>query len=302
MNTTPDDAPPSAHLRSFDQVAREDLRRFDVGIGPWNARSRLAIERRMTHHRCESVLDLGCGPGTFAETLRHRQSPASYCGIDSSPALLALAIERHVDQFAASRPGRREPPRRFERADLAGPLPIAGEQFDAVVVRHVLEHVVPGWGTILETALRAARKVVFVAFSQPLSGRPEAIPTDEYLGLRRWSLPRSAFEGIVAANRFHVDQVVVGFDGPRPEVERNEVLVVLRPLPPITSAPMNDHAADTPQPVGHVGFIPHPQPSPELARAISSGRVDVSPAMTEKIRSMPSSEPPPAAPADVAGD
>lgn len=302
MNTTPDDAPPSKHLRSFDQVAREDLRRFDIGIGPWNARSRLAIERRMAFYHCLSVLDLGCGPGTFAQTLRNSMSPASYCGVDSSPALLALAVTRHVDPHAESRIGRKEPPRRFERADLAGPLPIAGEQFDAVVVRHVLEHVVPGWGTILETALRAARKVVFVACSQPLSGRTEAIPTDEYLGLRRWALPRSVFESIVAANRFHVEQVVVGFDGPHPEVERNEVLFVLRPMPPITSAPMNDNAEAKPQPFGHVGVIPQPQPSLELSRAIASGRVDVSPAMSKKILSMPSSEPPPAPLADVAGD
>mgnify|MGYP001578629523 CR=1 FL=1 len=268
----------------------------------------------MASYRCMSVLDLGCGPGTFAQTLRNRESPASYCGLDSSPALLALAVERHVDQHAESRIGRKEPSRRFERADLTERL--AALDFDAVVLRHVLEHVVPGWGRVLGNALLAARKVVFVAFSQPMSGRSEAIPTDEYLGLRRWSLPRSAFEAIVAAHRFHVEQVVAGFDGPHPEVERNEVLVVLRPLPPITSAPMNDNEvtkdssrddwsdanAASFNSAGHVGIVPQPQPSPELARAIASGRVDVSPAMREKIRSMPSSEPPPATLADVAGD
>lgn len=58
------------------------------------------IRRMVTRHRLRRILDVGCGPGLFAEELRRsRALPAdgSYAGIDVSPAAVELARKRFAE-------------------------------------------------------------------------------------------------------------------------------------------------------------------------------------------------------------
>jgi SAM-dependent methyltransferase len=70
------------------------------------------------------VLDLGCGPGLYLESLRLIAPNAVYYGLDFSAGML----EKH--------PGRRS----IVQADSQD-LPFATEQFDVVMANHMLYHV-----------------------------------------------------------------------------------------------------------------------------------------------------------------
>lgn len=81
-----------------------------------------------------SVLDVGCGHGRFAALVRERARGASYCGIDASQELLALARQR-ADLPASAR---------FERVDvIAEPEAIPHGPFDLIGMFGVIHHV-PG--------------------------------------------------------------------------------------------------------------------------------------------------------------
>ena len=74
------------------------------------------------------VLDLGCGPGQFAEFLAGRLPGAAYCGIDFSGVAIAQARQR-VPAF------------RFEQRELPLGAFVDLPPFDVVVCTEVLEHV-----------------------------------------------------------------------------------------------------------------------------------------------------------------
>jgi SAM-dependent methyltransferase len=81
-----------------------------------------------------AVLDVGCGHGRFAALLRERAPAASYCGVDASEELLALARAR-ADLPAAAR---------FERVDvIADAAAIPRGAFDLIGMFGVVHHV-PG--------------------------------------------------------------------------------------------------------------------------------------------------------------
>ena len=94
--------------------------------------SRLANER-LTDATLELVslagrtlIDVGCGDGTYTSELARRGSPAEVVGIDPSPGAVEVAARRYPDL-------------RFEVGD-AGWLESTAERFDVAVARGVLHH------------------------------------------------------------------------------------------------------------------------------------------------------------------
>lgn len=79
---------------------------------------------RVRWHGDEQVLDLGCGPGRYAEALHDRAANTRYFGLDFSGGMLA----RHPD------------PAHVTQAD-AQLLPFADNTFDVVMANHMLYHV-----------------------------------------------------------------------------------------------------------------------------------------------------------------
>src|SRR5687767_8497177 len=89
-------------------------------------------------------LDVGCGTGALTEAVLEAADPITVVGIDPSPAFLAAAQARISDPRA-----------RFEIGD-ARALPVASDDYDAVVAGLVLNFV-PDPAPAVAEMVRAAR-------------------------------------------------------------------------------------------------------------------------------------------------
>jgi SAM-dependent methyltransferase len=120
-----------------------------------------------------SVLDVGCGNGVMFEMIREKELDLDYLGIDVTEKLLRVAREL----FPADA-------RRFRRMSLYD-LKKLRRKFDAVVCRHVLEHL-PDYIPAVQYLYSCARKKLIIVFflpPQPLSSgrkRDEKFERDFY--------------------------------------------------------------------------------------------------------------------------
>jgi SAM-dependent methyltransferase len=97
----------------------------------------------------DTVLDAGCGSGYFYHSLRSRQVPVEYYGIDAAPSLVAIG-QRIMPEFGL--PADRIQLLRIE--DLAGSV-------DHVVCLSVLANI-DNYHRPLERLLQCARKTVII--------------------------------------------------------------------------------------------------------------------------------------------
>ena len=100
----------------------------------------------------ESVLDVGCGPGFYAQELLEVVGPdGRVVGIDASPEMLAAATARCARHANVA----------FHRGDATA-LPVADASFDAALCVQVLEYVPDATGALAEIrrALRPGGRAV----------------------------------------------------------------------------------------------------------------------------------------------
>jgi SAM-dependent methyltransferase len=102
-----------------------------------------------------SVLDVGCGTGVMFELIRERRPELDYLGIDVTPQFIAAAR----DLFPADA-GRFREGSLYELDRLPG-------TFDAVLSRHVLEHLPDYTPAVQHLYQRARRKVIIVFYLPP---------------------------------------------------------------------------------------------------------------------------------------
>ena len=106
-----------------------------------------------------SVLDVGCGNGVMFEMIRERRLDLDYLGVDVTEKLLQVARQL----FPADA-------HRFRQMSLYD-LKKLRRKFDAVVCRHVLEHLPDYVPAVQHLYSRARKKLILVFFlpPQPLS-------------------------------------------------------------------------------------------------------------------------------------
>src|SRR6266576_1935476 len=106
-----------------------------------------------------SVLDVGCGNGVMFEMIRERRLDLDYLGIDVTENLLQVARQL----FPADA-------HRFRQMSLYD-LKTLRRKFDAVVCRHVLEHLPDYVPAVQHLYSRAKKKLILVFYlpPQPLS-------------------------------------------------------------------------------------------------------------------------------------
>jgi len=193
-------------IEQFSRVAKipHAWQQFVAGIGAWSAPSRLIAAREC--RGAASVIDLGCGPCVFAETLERCWAQAKLDNVLSTPPPepLYLGIDGSEEMLLEAK--RRNPARRVLLKDVcADDLPTyaaraldqrawiegAGEdaklRADVVVMRHVLEHLQDPLPALCNALVLARRKVVLVFSQVPLLELSYSVRTDDYLGCTRWA-------------------------------------------------------------------------------------------------------------------
>jgi SAM-dependent methyltransferase len=102
-----------------------------------------------------SVLDVGCGTGVMFELIRERRPDLDYLGIDVTAQFVAAARERFPADAA-----------RFREGSLYDLNRLPGE-FDAVLCRHILEHLPDYTPAVQHMYARARRKLILVFYLPP---------------------------------------------------------------------------------------------------------------------------------------
>lgn len=184
---------------SFDAIAADpaSLRSFLACIGSSAAASRMRAAGLICESLCNSVVDAGCGPGLFFRTLADvcvGTLVPQYVGVDPVAKLLAIAADTYtlpIEPVIRTSPCAFGPGWSTHYLVHGDPLAqLAGAErcADAVLLRHVVEHV-PDPLPLLRAAARAARRLVVVVVSQETrsAGIPRSLLTDTHLGALRWS-------------------------------------------------------------------------------------------------------------------
>lgn len=119
---------PAARWRVFSRIY-DPVLALTMREGRFRNALRERVEEALP--RGGSVLDLGCGTGTFAISLAASRPDAEVVGIDGDPEILELARAKQGANAVEWREG------------LAGSLPFEQGRFDVVTTSLVLHHLLP---------------------------------------------------------------------------------------------------------------------------------------------------------------
>lgn len=136
---------------------------------------RAVIRETLKEQNIQSVLDVGCGTGT--EYRSYTSDPqlqnVKYVGVDRSVRMIYVAKNRAPEGI-------------FVQGDLNA-LPFDDNTFDAVVLKHVLEHQPDGYIQAVQEAVRVAKMCVLVDFFHtPLPIVPDIYQTDRQGYANNW--------------------------------------------------------------------------------------------------------------------
>lgn len=165
-------------VRRFDEIAKSELEweRFRVSIGEANAPSRLTAAAVFA--ACGHVLDIGCGPGVFRQSLDivFQEDPdfaPEYTGCDASLAMIDRATAGLPDDLFLRAPAEK--------------LPFKERRYDGVLIRHLLEHLENPRQALAE-AMRVCSDRLVLVFSQwPTFSAPTRLMVDTDMRVPRFA-------------------------------------------------------------------------------------------------------------------
>ena len=186
---------------AFDESRARQLdtlyRRRDV------RRRRALVREALAARAGERVLDVGCGPGFYAEELLGEIGPeGSVVGIDASPDMLAVAARRCAGHANVE----------FREGEATA-LPVEASDFDAALCVQVLEYVADPTTALaqMHRALRPGGRAVVWDIDWATVSWHSADPDRMARVLRAWddhlthpSLPRTLSARLRAAGFSHV--------------------------------------------------------------------------------------------------
>lgn len=133
----------------WDTTSSDRLQQIVDNLSNPDTPERKKIRQILTDNNIRSVLDSGCGPGTELRSYQNVGMDLKYVGIDISEKMLKIARERNPDYL-------------FVEGDV-NRMPFADYSFEAVVLKHILEHL-PYYQQALKEATRISSRIVVVNF------------------------------------------------------------------------------------------------------------------------------------------
>lgn len=169
-----------------------------------------------------SVLDVGCGPGTWllrlADTFSADSNTLSGVGGDKSPSMIQLA-NQHLSNYLTNNPGR-QLDLSFSEIDLTESLPYADNQFDVSLCLYtVLNHIpISSISTAIQEMWRVTKKVN-VSVVRSVLGMPtvyvcglgkieEYKQTDNLLTFRH----QNGYTGTLISHLFTYQEIIDAFE------------------------------------------------------------------------------------------
>lgn len=130
----------------WDSSSESNRRKMAEHLSDYNTAEHRIIREILREQGVDSVLDAGCGVGSCLGGFLEEGIRTKYTGADLSRYMLETANSRY--------------PGRFIRADVRT-LPFADSSHEAVVVKHVLEHL-EDYKKAVEESVRVASKLVVI--------------------------------------------------------------------------------------------------------------------------------------------
>lgn len=155
---------------------------------------RKVIRRLLQELKPQSILDVACGPATELQGYMEHAIPISYTGLDKSQYMLDIASKRF-------------PENTFVRGE-AETLPFEDNSFDAVLLKHLLEHL-ESYEAAVKEATRVAKDIVIIDFFHRLL--PVNIPVWQSAGYWDNWYSRRGFE------KFLSEQPISSYERTRTE-------------------------------------------------------------------------------------
>ena len=134
--------------------AKENQDEFAGWWGDSNGISRILVRLHIIQKGYKSVVDVGCGFCMDYDSLKRSIADIQYLALDISPTFMEKAIERGI-------------PAELARVQN---MPCADSSSEAVIARHLLEHLDSYHDAIKEMVRVASKEVIIVFFMAPDMG------------------------------------------------------------------------------------------------------------------------------------
>jgi glycosyltransferase involved in cell wall biosynthesis/SAM-dependent methyltransferase len=191
------------HVSRIEQIVREEMKL------PVQTSARWCLAE-IAAGLGDTLLDLGCGPGSMWLHLARHRPRLSWAGTDATPEMLRIA-----KNFFPEVP--------VYHADAAS-TPFDNASFDVVLMRHVLEHLpLALLPAVLKEATRLARKAIVIDFYIPPvpEGSRRTITNGENFLETCWAVPE--ISDSLSAEGWYISEQMNITSMP---TERNEVWIV----------------------------------------------------------------------------
>lgn len=124
----------------WNQNAERQYTQFQEWVGDEHEESKVYSANHCIEQTYKTILDLGCGDGTFFTTIKSRDPSIEYMGVDSCDFFVQLCTARHIPVL---------------RSDIRSLPEIPDGSIDFVFSRHTWEHQ-PEFQSILREMVRLA--------------------------------------------------------------------------------------------------------------------------------------------------
>lgn len=141
----------------WSHAPREQLNKLIDHLSNAESAERVKLREILDRRKPGSILDVGCGPATELSGYEKHGLNINYTGLDGSEVMLKVARKRH-------------PTARFVKGNAQN-LEFPNSSFNAVLLKHILEHL-PSYESAVSEAVRVASEMVLIDFFQrpiPLS-------------------------------------------------------------------------------------------------------------------------------------